>query len=204
MLKQYLTILTAIILLGIAFFYLNEKGTEYLERKASEVPTAPVENTTAPTQEFTSSDGRIAVSFPTSWYVVDTTPVGGFGQFGPIIQTWTIASFPMTETGSTIPENGVKIDFTIEQGGSNLPLESLVSCDGKTITCERIGIDSELFIRSTATLNTGVQTIIVATFYDQNILRAEVSIQPGANQAAGADEAETILRSIRFQNALTN
>ena len=200
MLKQYLVILTAILVLGFAFFFINERGADYLEKNTSNTSTVPVENTTATTQEFTSSDGRISLRFPASWYVVDTTPAGGAGQFGPIVQTWTIANFPATEGASGNGENTVTIDFTIEEGGGNLPLESLVSCDGKTITCERIGIDNELFAQSKAVLNTGTQLTTIATFYDQKILKATASIQAGDRQAANAIEAEKVLQSIRFQN----
>jgi hypothetical protein len=53
-------------------------------------------------------------------------------------------------------------------------------------------------LKSTATLNTDVRTIGVATFYDQNVLRANALIQTGDKQDANETAAQKIIESITF------
>jgi hypothetical protein len=148
---------------------------------------------------FTSSDKRVQLTYPSDWHSTDTTPKKGSGQFGPYMQSWIIQSFPMQQAGQGgIPENSVKIDFEIMQGGGNLPLESLIDCQMKTESCERVGINSELFIKGVTTLNNGMKVIQIATFYDNNVFRATAYIQSGSKQSTNTVTAETILNSISF------
>lgn len=189
-------IIIAIAILGAGFVFLEGK----LSNSGSSAPSpTPIQKVA--TQHFTNADGRVEVTFPSSWYERDTTQKGTFGTFGPIIQAWTISNFlPQNTTPNGIPTNGVFIDFTIEQGGSNLSLNSLLNCSIKTTVCTTVGIDNEQFAKSITTLNTGVTTISVATLYDQNILLATATIGTESDQTATINDAEKIFNSIKFQN----
>jgi hypothetical protein len=191
MLKDYILIIIAIAIIGVAYIFLEDTLSNTSNSTPSPTPVAVITD-----QKFTSEDGRVTVTFPSTWHIAEATPQGTYGQFGLVIQTFTITNYSPGNTA--LQKNGVRIDFTIEQGGGNLPLESLLDCGGKTLTCERVGIDNEQFIQSTATLNTGMQTIGLGTFYDQNILVANALIAAGNKQATNKKEAEKILRSIKF------
>jgi hypothetical protein len=200
-LKQYLVILGAIVILGIVYVFIEKKISEAPAQNAA-LSGTPAPATNANTlQEFTSSDGRVTVSFPSSWYVRDTTEKGSSGQFGPYTQTWTVSNYVLPDTGgNTIPENGIKIDFAIQRGGENLPLEALLDCGNKTLTCERVGINNEQFLKSTATLNTGMRTIGAATFYDQNILQVHSMIQTGNEQNTNEAVTQKVVDSVKFSS----
>lgn len=191
MLRDYLLIIAAIALIGVGYLFFENTLSQPQKSSITPTPQAVAVN-----QKFTTSDGRVTIAFPSTWYVSDTTVAGTYGNFGQYTQTFTVTSYK--DNTAAIPQNGVKIDFAIEQGGANLPIESLLDCGGKTLTCERVSIANEQFIQSTATLNTGMQTIGVGTFYDQNVLIASAQIQIGDMQAANAKEADKILHSITF------
>lgn len=194
MLKDYLIFIVAIVVLGVGFVFLEQTfSSPQPDTTKATQSQKPIQS-----QKFTSSDNRVVVTFPSTWYVQDTTQNGAYGNFGQILQTWTITNYPPPNTPSSMTENGVTIDFSIQQGAGNLSLQQLLDCGMKTTSCETIGINSEQFLKSTATLNTGISTVSVATFYDQNILTATAMIGTGDKKAANQKEVDKILNSITF------
>jgi hypothetical protein len=126
---------------------------------------------------------------------------GGRGEFGIILQSWVLQSFPLDGGGQGgIPDNSAKIDIEIQTGGENRSIDDLLDCGMKTTSCEKVGIDNEQFIKSESTLNTGMKTVSVATFFDDKILRANALIAPGADEAALTGTANAILQSFKFSD----
>lgn len=197
--KKVLIIIFVLALISTGYFFLqNTKPQQISETSATQTTLSP---TKSQTKTFVTSDKRIAIDYPKDWTVIDTTLKGSKGQFGPFVESWVIQSFPQDEPGrGGIPENSVKIDFEIMEGGGNLPLEALIDCKMKTITCERIGIGESLFLKAESTLNTGMKTVQVATFYDSNVFRGIAYVQTGEKQSANVAIAEKLLNSITFQN----
>lgn len=68
----------------------------------------------------------------------------------------------------------------------------------KTTTCETIGIDNEQFIRADTTLNTGMKTIAIGTFYDDKVFLASALITPGDQEETLTKTVNDILNSIKF------
>lgn len=194
--KTYISF-ALIALLTLIYYFIQAKGPEKLSKSP---PTQQVTQAPISTKQFMTSDKRIAISYPATWYATDSTPASGNGQFGPYVQAWTVQSFQNQQVGQVaeIPENSAKIDFEIMQGGQNLPLESLIDCGMKTVACERIGINNELFIKASSVLNTGMKVIQIATFYDNNVFRATAYIQTGDKQDENATEVEEIFNSVTF------
>lgn len=189
-----------LIVIGIGAFFITQKTTRETQNTSANQPTAVQTQDTAMIS-VTSKDGRVTFQYPSNWFLQDTTnPAGGSGQFGPIFQSWTLSSFSPTEVvGSDgIPTNSAKIDIEIQEGGGNLSIDQLVDCNGKTITCEKIGIDSEQFIKATGVLNIGAKTISVATFYDDKILKMSAIVSPGPDQDQVVNTVNQIFNSITF------
>lgn len=148
-------------------------------------PSAPIPDRVS----VTSKDGRIQFTSPKTWYLSEQKiPAGGKGQFGPMTDSWLITSFV----------NTAKIDMEIMEGGRNLSIDQLVDCSGKTVVCEKIGIDSEQFIKRTERQSDGMIVITVATFYDDKILRASGLIQVGPDQQENIKTVEAIFNSFKF------
>lgn len=150
----------------------------------------------------TSKDGRVQFMYPKTWKLQETTnPKGGNGQFGKIVQSWVLTSFASGSAGQGgIPQNSAKIDFEIMTGGQNLPIDDLVDCSGKTVSCDKIGIDNERFIKRIEMQSDGMTVITVATFYDDKILRASGLIQTGPDQEENVKTVNAIFNSIHFVN----
>lgn len=62
----------------------------------------------------------------------------------------------------------------------------------KTLSCERIGINDQLFIKGVTKLNNGMELIQIATFYDSNVFRTTAYIQSGSNQSINSKSVNQI------------
>jgi hypothetical protein len=197
-------IFVIIILGGFGLFFMNEQNTKELaERVSPTIVSDTIDNypgyVLTDTKTASSMGQRVTFQYPNDWTLKETTIKGGRGQFGIILQSWVLQSFPLNDAGQGgIPENSAKIDIEIQTGGENLPIESLVDCGMKTTSCEKISIDNEQFIRSEQTLNTGMKAISVATFFDNKILRANALIASGAEQQEKTEIVNAIFQSINF------
>jgi hypothetical protein len=196
-------IFVLIILSGLGLFFMNSQNTKYLTERIS--PTAePTSMAVTPSAILSdaltaaSQGQRVTFRYPRSWNLRETTVQGGRGTFGIILQSWILQSFLTREAGQDgIPDNTAKIDIEIETAGGDLPLERLVDCGMKT-TCEKVGIDNEQFIMSEGTLNSGMKSLSVATFFDNKILRMHALIAPGVEQAKLTEIVNAIFQSIKF------
>ncbi len=188
---------------GLIIFFMNEQNTSRLSSVIS--PTSASESADMSSDNRIterSYDNRVAFSYPESWYSMDVTPGSGRGEFGRIMQTLVLQSYPVASVsaGGAFPENAARITIEIQEGGRNLAIEELVECAGKTVTCEKVGIDNQQFIRSEGVLNTGLTTIVVATFYDDNVLRASALVSPGQEQEMYLRIVNDILNSFQFSD----
>jgi hypothetical protein len=203
-------IFLVIILGGLGVFFMNEKNTQELtERITPTVSSETISDApgpfTAHAQTGYSMGQRVSFQYPGDWELRETTIKGGRGEFGTILQSWVLQSFPMEPEGQGgIPNNSAKIDIEIQNGGGNHPLDDLLDCDMKTTSCEKIGIDNEQFIKTESTLNTGMKTVSVATFFDDKILRANALIAPGTDEAALTSTVNAILQSFKFSDTSGN
>lgn len=191
--KSYVWVIIGILVVGGIIFAVRNVKMSNLN------PANNIEQTQNPESSMktvTSSDGRVSFQVPTNWTVEETQ--GGQGQFGQIIQQWEVTSFVPTADGTTPPNSGM-VTVQIESGGSNLSIDQLVDC-GMKLTCEKVGIDSEQFIKATGTLNTGSQMQTVATFYDSNIFKMEGVATSGADQQQNMAIINQIENSIKFSN----
>lgn len=146
---------------------------------------------------ITNSDGRVLFQYPSNWYIVEST--GGKGEFGTVMQKWILTSYqPAAEQGG-IPANSGQVVVEIQNGGSNLSIDQLIDCNMK-LTCEKVGIDNEQFLKATGTLNSGSEEEIVATFYDNKILKMSGLATAGSNQQQLLQTINTIMNSIKFSN----
>lgn len=146
---------------------------------------------------ITSSDGRVSFQYPSNWSIEESS--GGKGEFGTIMQKWILTSYqPAAEQGG-IPANSGQVVVEIQNGGSNLSIDQLIDCNMK-LTCEKVGIDNEQFLKATGTLNSGSEEEIVATFYDNKILKMSGLATAGSNQQQLLQTINTIMNSIKFSN----
>lgn len=189
-------IFVLIILGGLSIFFMSERNTRELTERIS--PTGQQSHNETTATSVRSRDGRVNFTYPTKWILTDTTSTTS-GEFGPIIQSWTI-----TNVSGDPTENVAKIIIETQKGGSNLAIDQLVDCSMKTITCDKVGIDNEQFIRAESVLNTGMRTTTVATFYDDSILRATGTVTPGSDQAALATSVNEVLNSFTFSTPAAN
>ena len=194
-----------IILGGLGLFFMNEQNTKQItERMGSVTPVTPAGNENTETSAIpnaataTTSDGRVSFQYPENWYLKDTTVAGKKGKFGTIMQSLIVQNVPFPTSGGVISDNIASIDITVQAGGANLSIDDLVDCGMKTTTCTTIGIDNEQFIRADSTLNTGMKTVTIGTFYDNKILLASALITPGDQETALAQSVNDILNSFTF------
>lgn len=204
-----LTILFLILITAGGYMFLLQGKQKLAQTAPSPTTASSPSPTTASSQSsipnsttVTSKDGRGQFMYPKTWKLQETTnPKGGNGQFGKIVQSWVLTSFASGSAGQGgIPQNAAKIDMEIMQGGKNMPIDELVDCSGKKVSCEKIGIDNEQFIKATSVLNTGMIVITVATFYDDKVLRASGLIETGKDQEENRKTVEAIFNSIHFVN----
>lgn len=205
---RVVTVLIFVLILvgGLFVFFMNEQNTKRLTSVISPTISSEKTVTTGTTLPdavtVKSNDNRVSFKYPESWHIMDVTPASGKGEFGPIMQSWVVQSYPITAVGAagTFPENSARINIEIQSGGGNLPIEDLVDCSGKTVTCEKVGINGEQFIRSEAVLNTGMSSITVATFYDSKVMRASALVPTGSEQSLYITTVNTILNSFTFSD----
>jgi hypothetical protein len=191
--KSYIWVIVGIlVILGIFFAIKNFKLIHMNSSGVSQTSQTQPSNKT-----ITSSDGRVSFQYPSNWNVVEST--GGKGEFGTIIQKWILTSYqPAAEQGG-IPANSGQVVVEIQNGGSNLSIDQLIDCNMK-LTCEKVGIDNEQFLKATGTLNSGSEEEIVATFYDNKILKMSGLATAGSNQQQLLQTINTIMNSIKFSN----
>lgn len=184
-------IIGALVVLGAIFAIKNVKVLKM--NPADNLPGSKISEPT--TKTVTSSDGRVSFTYPSDWYIEEST--GGTGQFGTIMQQWIISSYEPRAGEVEVPENSAQVIVEIQDGGSNLSIDQLVDC-GMKLTCEKIGIDNEQFIKATGALNTGTQDAIVASFYDDKVLKMSGLVTNGPNQQQLLETVNNIENSIRF------
>lgn len=199
---RFLTVLVFVLIMvgGLGIFFLNEQNTKQLASRLH--PSLP--ETSDPADDMVtvrSNDNRVSFQYPGSWSMTETSGKNQRGKFGPILQSWTLQNTDIisTESGVLAPDMA-RIIVTLQSGGSNLPIDALLDCTLKTMTCDKIGIDNEQFITSDTVLNTGMRIVSVATFYDENVLIGEGIIAPGQDQAMLTDEVVSILHSFKFSH----
>lgn len=200
---RLITIIIFVVIItgGLVIFFMNGQNTKELAERIS--PTREANLTPGGTSmpqnmtEVKSSDDRVTFMYPNSWQLTDSTGTKPAGKFGKILESWSITG---DTDGASATQNAAVVTVEIEAGGSNLAIDDLVDCGMKTVSCDKIGIDNEQFIKSDAMLNSGVRLITVATFYDSNILRATAQVFPGSDQEKLTQEAESILMSFHFTN----
>lgn len=193
-------LLVLVLLSAAGYLFIIRQADTTARQPSGSGATATPDLAAVSWESMTTKDGRVKFSYPEKWYLKETTvPDGGSGQFGPIFQSFVLQSFQAADAGQGgIPEDAAKIDIEIQTGGQNLPVEDLVDCRMKTVSCEKIGIDNEQFIRSEQVLNTGMTLITLATFYDDKILRMSALINAGPGSEENKTLVSEIFNSITF------
>lgn len=195
-------IFVIIILGGLGIFFMNEQNTRRLSERIN--PTGiknadnEVKNVFPNGATVTTNDDRVSFQYPENWYEKDTTVPGKKGKFGSVVQALTLQNIPFPTVTGTISDDLAKIDIEIQSGGTNLSIDALVDCTMKTTICNTVGIDSEQFIRADTTLNTGMKTIALGTFYDDKVLIVNALITPGDQEETLTKNVNDIINSIKF------
>lgn len=146
------------------------------------LPTIPIQELT---NTFQSKNTLLKLNYPKNWKLTDTTPKNNNGQFGTLIQTWTIED----------TDKNAIINFELQQGGG-VTQGQLDNCMSKTIICEEITINGIVYTKSITVLNTAVIVVGLTTIENDIIFRASARILPNALQAAYTKAVEQTYQTL--------
>lgn len=198
------------IMYGLAVFVVASLGAiSYHQVAVINAPKPPNENVEDlnPQQQttenrndrltFESNDKDLKMVYPDNWKLIDNTPENEENMFGKVLQSFVITNFePSNIVSGGLPENAVRIEGVISMGGSSRSLDQIIDCTGKTINCENVEINGNLFKRATHKLNTGNTLIQLASKNQDKIYQFSAVLSTGNNYQENLIMSEKVLKSI--------
>lgn len=158
-------------------------------------PTS-LDGTTIPSnlsEKFTSKNAIFTFHYPFAWKITDTTHTERGDISGKKIQTWTLTNFTSTGSNEGIPVGSTVVEFELRENTNSIDLDSVVTCNMKSISCDDVVINNQNYKRNVEVLNSGVTLIILGTIKDQTILKVTALVSQGDNQSEQVKSIESMV-----------
>lgn len=203
--KFNIAFIAVIVLLGIvgAFAYqqvavLNVPSV--LDEQPNTKPT-PTPNPD-PTQKVYKSNGSdFQLTYPNEWQIVDNTPTSQKNSYGEVIQSIVLSNYSQNEAVSGgLPSDAIRLELVKTKITTDISIDQLIDCGGKTISCLNTEINGTLFKKATQVLNTGNTLIQLATKKDTYIYQITGVVSFSQNAEKNLQQLEKVINSLSFNN----